>query len=270
MTLTKDEMNFLQQQEEQLALATAKNNLNDMNNMQQAVDLQQQESNMIKDQLSLSDELEMIEHLLRGEVLTDIGNGMRDWKPPKDISNIILTEHGIYLIMNTIMFYLNKNTLLSNYSEDIINEKMEDFAEALNDTVFMEYEKVFVQPTFQECKQVLLDRIEKKTELRMFAMELVGEEGDKSIIQSEFIDELEGRIDNEIEKIRQQLIKNKLKRFMILIRIIQDAIHSTYLRAFGGAERRTLRQHIHVSETRGGGNFNPKKPGKVNVLNYGG
>lgn len=215
-----------------------------------AMQLQDQETNLVKEQLSLSNEIETIEHLLRGEVLKRV-NGVQDWVKPEDSSMIILTEHGVHLIMNTILFYLNKNTLLSNYTEEIIAQKMEDFATALADVIFMEYEKVFNYPTFEQCKKELNERLERKKELRKFALELVGKEINEEEIKKEFIKEIEGNIEREISKIKEQIIKNKLKRFELLIRVVQDCVHSTYLRALNGQERRTLRQHITVTENVG-------------------
>ena len=53
----------------------------------------------------------------------------------------------------------------------------------------------------------------------------------------------------ERQKIKEQIIKDKLKLFEMLMREIQDIVHSAYNRAYGGQERKTLRQHIHISET---------------------
>lgn len=213
--------------------------------------LEGQEKGMIKEQLDLGEELERIEHLLRGHILEDKGNGVRGWAEPDDKNLVVLSEYGIHLVLNTITWYINKNTLLSNYSEEVINQKMEDFASDLNDTIFMEYEKVFQYPTFEDCKKVLEDRIEKKKELKKFALELVGKEPNDEEIEKELLEEVENKVEKEIQKIKEQIIKGKLKRFLILIRTIQDSIHSTYNRAYKGEERRTLREHIHLSEIKG-------------------
>lgn len=267
--MNKEEMKFLQQQEEELELARLSDQQSKMDMAQQMMESQYQERGLIKEQLDLSEELDTIEHLLRGHVLQNTSEG-RKWVEPKDSDMIILQEHGIYLIMNTIMFYVNKNTLLSNYDEATINRKMEDFATDLADTLFMEYEKVFKYPSFQECKEVLIKRLEKKTELRMFALELTGRTGDQIKIKESFIEEIEDRIEDEIAKIREQIIKNKLKRFIIIMRQIQDVIHSTYLRAYGGQERKTLRQHIHVSENLGQRMMPQSKSKRMNPLRWGG
>jgi len=231
-----------------------------------AFELQQQTTNLIREQLSLTEELEIIENLLRGKI-QKTENGVTNWVDPPDKDMIILTEHGVHLIINTIQFYMNKNTLLSNYDEDTINHKMEDFATDLADTIFMEYEKVFAYPTFQDCRDKLNERIERKTELREYAYHLIGKKVDKEKKKRGFINEIEKNVEREIDKIREQVIKNKLKRFALIIREVQDAVHSTYLRAWNGQERRTLRQHIHVSETMG---YNQPTPSgsKVNPVNW--
>jgi len=144
---------------------------------------------------------------------------------------------------------------------------MEDFGTDLADTIFMEYEKVFQYPSFEDCKKVLMERLERKQETRKFALELLGQEYDEKKVKKELLDVLEGNIDKEITKIKEQIIKNKLKRFLILLRTVQDAVHSTYLRAWKGQERTTLRQHIHISESRGG-NTQPPVQQSYNPLSF--
>lgn len=266
--MNQEEMDFMQQQQNQMNAMRAQAEMGQVNQAYQTMDTQEREKSLFKDQLDLGDEIDRIKHLLQGDVIRKTEYGNTEWSPAEDPEMIILSEYGIHLIMNTICFYINKNTLLSNYDEDTINRKMEDFATDLTDTIFMEYEKVFQYPTFEQCKEVFLQRIEKKKDLRKFTLELLGQKTDSDEIRKEFIDEMEGRIEREISNIREQIIKNKLKRFLILIREVQDAIHSTYLRAFGGQERRTLRQHIHVSESRGQ-NMPPKNPSSMNPLNWG-
>jgi len=245
----------LERYEKELADAQAKANETGLNQDNMAMSMAENEINLVKEQLSLANELETIEHLLRSDTLKINKEGVQEWTAAEDQDMIILTEHGVHLIMNTIMFYLNKNTLLSNYETEIINKKMEDFSTALADVIFMEYEKVFKYPTFEECKQILIDRIEKKKELRMFAYEILGKEVDADEIKRQFLEEIEDHIEKEITKIKEQVIKNKLKRFEIIVREVQDAVHSTYLRAWNGQERRTLRQHIQISETVGGSKY---------------
>lgn len=218
--------------------------------MQNQLILEERERGMIHEQLDLTEEIQRIEHLLRGHVQRE-ENGRLIWVESEDPDMIILTEYGIHLILNTISWYINKNTLLSNYDNETIIRKMRDFASALNKTIFMEYEKVFKRPTFQECKDVLMQRLKKKVELRTFALELVGEIPDQKKIEEEFLRQLETRVEKEMDKIRESIMKSKLTRYLLLIREVQDAVHSTYNRAYQGMERKTLREHVNVSEVRG-------------------
>jgi len=269
MALTQQEEAYITEQEAQMKVLREKYEQSETSSAQVARDVQNFEKNIIQEQLDLSQELDTIEHLLRGHVLKENPKapGIRSWVESEEADLSILTEHGIYLIMNTIMFYINKNTLLSNYSEEVINQKMEDFATDLCDTIFMEYEKVFKSPTFKDVKDVFYDKIQKKVDLRKFSLELLGKEVDEQDIKEQFLEEIEERIELEMGKIKEQIMKNKLKRFLIIIREVQDAVHSTYLRAYQGQERRTLREHIHISESRGDTSM-PKRPSKLNPLNF--
>ena len=226
-----------------------------VNLMQQDVIQNQNEKSMISEQLDLGEELERIDYLLRGYTLqVNDDTKQSEWVKPDDNEMIILSEFGVHLIRNTIAWYLNKNTLLSNYDEDTINHKMEDFASDLNDTIFMEYEKIFQYPTFEDCKDILKERLKKKNEIKIFSLELLGRkisDSERKVIEDKVLKDIEPIIERELNKIKEQIIKNKLKRFLIIIREVQDAVHSTYLRAWKGQERTTLRQHINISETRG-------------------
>lgn len=256
--------------EQQLKDISMRNQMAERDRYNQNTIIEEQEKSMVKEQLDLDSVIKQIDHLLRGHIIKRMKDGSEVWVEPEDRNMIILSEYGVQFIVNSIRFYLNQNTLLSNYEETVIYNKMEDFATALADAVFMEYEVMFEYPTFQECKKVLMDRIGKKKDVRKFAYELLGKKVDdyfEKKIEEGIIRELEGRVESELEKIKQQLIKNKLKRFEVLIRYVQDAVHSAYLRAWKGQERTTLRQHIHISENRG--QQSPYHvPSKFNPMNW--
>lgn len=220
--------------------------------MQQQAILDGQDKSMIQEQLDLVDEFKRIDYLLRGYVLkVNPKNGDSYWELADNPDMIVLSDYGVQLILDTLAWYLNKNTLLSNYDEETINSKMEDFANDLNDDIFMSYEKVFKYPTLQECKDEVNKRLKHKVDLQKFANELIGKDVPREEIEQELIKEMEGRIEQEMEIIKAQKMKDKLKKFAMLMRKVQDAVHSTYLRAWKGQERTTLRQHIHISEMKG-------------------
>lgn len=54
--------------------------------------------------------------------------------------NIIFNERGVAEIMRLLSNYVNRNTILSNYGEDIINEKMLDLGNEVTDLIYLKYE----------------------------------------------------------------------------------------------------------------------------------
>jgi hypothetical protein len=260
---------FIEEQQKIVNNAQARRQISEISASQQAIAVQEQEreKGMVSEQLDLSDELMVMKHLFQGDVLKDFDDGRTKWTKPDDPNYIILTEFGVYFFMDFIQNYANKNTLLSCYTQDRIYEKMYDIGQTLNDDIYMEYEYIFKHPTFEECKSVLEKRIDSKVKLRKFALEVVGKEADEEGIKEKFLEEIEDRIQVEIEQIKEKLMKDKLKRFNVLMRKILDFIESTYNRALAGQERKSLRQHYHVSE-----NINPmpipQKPSKINPLSW--
>jgi len=108
----------------------------------QSTIIEEQEKSMVLDQLDLSEELARIEHLLRGHIIK-IKDGEEYWDEIEDERcPPSLNEYGVRIIMKFISFYLNKNKLLSNYSEEVINRKMEDFSIELADLIFMKYREM--------------------------------------------------------------------------------------------------------------------------------
>lgn len=99
----------------------------------------QDQDNLIKWQLELDSILERIEHMLRGDKITFVSGHML-WKKAEREEDIILNEFGVAEVMRILSMYLNRNTILSNYDEDTINEKMMDFGYELADLFFLKYE----------------------------------------------------------------------------------------------------------------------------------
>jgi len=218
---------------------------------QQELMMQEEGRGMIAEQLDLGDVLEKMHNLLRGYVLKRTDKGVR-WSPPDNNDLVILSDYGVNYVMQMMQAYLTKNTLLSNYDDAQIMAKMEDFSTTLVDDVFMEYDKIFAEPTLDECKDEIRRRIQNKINIRAFALDLMDQEINKDEIEKQILREMEGRIEIELNIIKEQKRKNKLKRYESIIRMVQDAVHSAYQRAWKGQERTTLRQHTHISETKGG------------------
>lgn len=200
----------------------------------------------IHEQLDLEEEIEILDHLLRGHIQTKNKNGDSIWIEPKDNDDVLLSEAGINFILNSIRWYLIKNTLLSNYDDETINKKMEDVSKSLADALFMKYERYFLYLTPEECQARLIQRLKRKQQDVLFSLELQGKKVNPDEVWKKLVDEIDPS--KERMKIREQAMKDKLKSYDWLMRVVQDTIHSAYNRAFGGQERKTLRQHIHVQE----------------------
>jgi hypothetical protein len=214
--------------------------------------LDKEEKSMVDSQLDLSDQITRIDYLLKGYSLQPDEQGNLVWTAPVSEDMKVFSDYGIQLVMNTICFYLNKNTLLSNFSEEEIRQKMLEFTKELIWAVFMNYDKVFKYPSVEECIVMIKARLAKQTSITKYAYELQGRTDiTAEQIYAQKIAQIEDKIELEIEKGKQSLIKEKLKRFPLLVRVIQDTVHSTYQRALNGQERESIRTHMSISETKG-------------------
>lgn len=221
--------------------------------------------NSINEQLDLGEVLDGMYNLLKGYILKKDSTGAMKWTKPENNDLIVLSEYGVNYIMSMLQAYLTKNTLLSNYDDKQIDAKMEDFSTTMADDIFMEYDKMFAEPTLEECKAEIKRRIQNKVQIRAFALELMDKKVDKEEIETELLQEMEGRIVREMEIIKEQKRKNKLKRFESIVRMVQDTVHSAYLRAWRAGERTSARSHMHITETKGGG-FMPQQQNGFNPL----
>ncbi len=102
----------------------------------------EQEENLIRWQLDLKEDLDRIYHLLRGDVIKEDEDGNIVYQEQEDDGLKPFNEFGVQLIMNIMAFYLNRNTILSNYSEEVINWKIYDFGTTLADLIFNRYEEM--------------------------------------------------------------------------------------------------------------------------------
>jgi hypothetical protein len=166
----------------------------------------------------------------------------------------ILTDWGVDKIMKNVNFYVNKNNLLSSYDEKQIDRLMFRFVTELNDMVLLHYKKLFREATFEECKNILLNRMENKKKLKIFALEVLGKKPNatqEKEIERELLDEMENRIEKEISKIKEEQLKEKIRDYGMLTSEIEAVVYATFNRAWRGEERASLRRHTNISEVFG-------------------
>lgn len=106
----------------------------------QQIHEQNQSPNLIQWQLDIENELELIERLLRGHRLVRDKEGNQKWEEPKDEDEALFNEKGVQEIMKFVRMYVNKNLLLSNFSEDQINIRVRQFGERLTRFIYLNYE----------------------------------------------------------------------------------------------------------------------------------
>jgi hypothetical protein len=99
------------------------------------------DDNLIKWQLELNDILERAEHILRGD-RPHFENGHLIWKPNENMKDNPLNETGVQEVLKILAMYVNRNTILADYSNEEINFKVFDFGRELNNYFFMRYEEL--------------------------------------------------------------------------------------------------------------------------------
>lgn len=67
-----------------------------------------------------------------------------------------LNEYGVAEFMRIISMYVTKETFLSYYNEERINEILGDLADALNNFLYCNYEKMGMDSKFKESKYTIL------------------------------------------------------------------------------------------------------------------
>ncbi len=114
-----------------------------------------QNENLIRYQLDTDGILERIEHFLKGDKIKVDKDGGVYYETPED-EDRNFNEYGVNEFMRIISMYLNKETFLSNYDEQRINEIIADLGDALNNFLYCNYEKIGMDTEFKVSKYTLI------------------------------------------------------------------------------------------------------------------
>jgi len=109
-----------------------------------------QDPNLIEYQLELNDIKEQIEHLLKGHIIKINAEGEPYYDEPDNENSKVFNERGVQFIMNMISPYLNRNTILSNYSEQRIAQIIHSVGDELTSQIFMNYEEFGMDTPFKK------------------------------------------------------------------------------------------------------------------------
>ena len=94
-----------------------------------------------KQQLELNDILEKAEHILKGDIV-EFENGQLNWKDNPDIKNNTLNKKGVQICMKFLSLYINRNTILADYTDEEVRYKTLDFGKRFNDLLFLKYDEM--------------------------------------------------------------------------------------------------------------------------------
>lgn len=210
--------------------------------------LEEKEKGIIDVQLEVDSIKTDIYHLLKQDKIVFDEESQKINYEVIDESKRTLTEWGVERLMQVIHFYINKNTLLTNFDAAQIQRIMLTFMREINDLVLLKYEYLFRQPTLKECKEILEEKIAYKKSIRRLTSEFLGKEIDEEEVTKDIMKEFEQKIESEIQKIKEKKIEENIREYGLMIAQLEIIVYATLNRAFRGEERGSIRRHTQISE----------------------
>ena len=122
-------------------LQTEKAEKNQLANSQMSMFNQNMDENLVQFQLDLKEDLDKIYHLLNGHQPT-YHEGEVVWEQPDNDDLRPFNKYGVQILMTRMSFYLNRNTLLSNYDQETINWKVLSFGIEISDLIYNKFEEM--------------------------------------------------------------------------------------------------------------------------------
>lgn len=110
------------------------------------------DGNLIYYQLDTSEILNRIEHFLKGERIAVDSEGNEYWVEQKNPDLILFNEYGINTVMSIISTYVDKNTTLSIYHEERINEILADLGDELRRMIYCNYERMGMDTEYKKSQ----------------------------------------------------------------------------------------------------------------------
>ena len=240
-----------------------------LSNSQQSLFNVPDEQNLIRWQLDLREDLDRIYHLLRGDIIREDEKGNMIHVAPDNDDLRPFNEFGVQMIMNVLSFYLNRNTLLSNYDDETIQWKVLDFGNEINDLIYCRYEEFMITTNFEKEFEKLYGIKCEATNNNKFVIRYI-ENGVQVTIP------LSKEVVYKVEEKIHEHIYNKSKLYPMIVKELVDSVHSAYLRALDSGERESLRtartvtQMDPLNKTSTINNIMTPKKGFLNRLGIGG
>ncbi len=150
-----EDENVIDQLQEELKNQESKNN--DLNSViSQSNFNNSTDENLIFFQLRSDDILEKIEHFFKGDIIKEDADGSVYYAKQTNEDLIILNEYGVNSMMQILGNYVNRNTSLSFYDEERINEILADVGDEISDFLLHNYEKMGLTTEFKKSRYKLL------------------------------------------------------------------------------------------------------------------
>ena len=142
------------------------------------------DSNFLHMQISNTEMLEKLEHFYRGDKWGVDNDGDYGWVAPTNTDLVTFNDFGVSTMMDIVTKYIDKNTTLSYYSEERINQILGDLGDELILLILSNY------------KQMGMDSYYKKTKFRIVVITTI------HMIESAYRRALRGKTMEEINQSR--------------------------------------------------------------------
>ncbi len=116
-----------------------------------AIQTEKKDGNILHLQISTDEMLAKLEHFYKGEVLTIDDDG-EHWDAPENRDLITFNEFGVSSLMEIITKYIDRNTILSYYTEQRIYEILGDLGDELVLFILCNYVKLGMDTYFKKTK----------------------------------------------------------------------------------------------------------------------
>jgi len=123
--------------------------------LNQALNLQDQEKrdgNFLHFQLSTEEMLQKLEHFYRNDTKVEDEYGDIVWKTQEDSALVTFNDFGVSSIMEIVSKYIDKNTILSDYTEERIYAILGDIGEDLILFMLCNYVQMGMDTHFKKTK----------------------------------------------------------------------------------------------------------------------
>ncbi len=173
--VTTEEYNYYQQMQTDLAEERSRSAaLNQGIHSKQSLFQTEGEENLVRWQLDLKEDLDRLYHLLKGDSVVEDPEGNLNFVEPTNPDLKPFNEFGVQILMNIMGFYLNRNTILSNYSEEVIEWKILDFGNEVSDLIHNRYDEMMntLEKDDDETDVKYRDRVQQhmKKKIKLYPM----------------------------------------------------------------------------------------------------